>query len=139
MSRRTIGKSELQSLLREGWTGKQIAKYFGVSLRTVRRAIEEYDLKQRKQLDHKKWIPWKIRGEHRSSEYEYLRRLSTLAQGGDVSEKEKLTAINWARDAVRDGLDLWYDRESGFYWYYAESDSQWLLRDLLREVEKREN
>lgn len=136
MSRRAIGKSELQSLLREGWTGEQIAKHFGVSIRTIRRVIAEYDLKQRKQLDHKHWIPWKIHG-HRSSEYEYLRRLSTLAQGGNVPEREKITAINWARDAVRAGLDLWYDRESGFYWYYADSDNRWLLRDLLREVEKR--
>lgn len=115
--RRKIEPEEALKLKQQGKTYKEIAEIAGMSVSGVQQIFQAMG-RVEKQRNHKDALPWTIAREHvNSGVASYLRRLSTLAQGGDLAEGEKPnewvtnTVLSWANDILDRGMDVDYDRE----------------------------
>ncbi|MFE0151330.1 hypothetical protein ACFWY5_29575 [Nonomuraea sp. NPDC059007] len=107
-----VSRADLERLIAQGKTNKEMAEELGVGLRTIARTRVRYGLESKDTYDHSQFIPWRLTMEHsRSGPTLYLRLMSRAAQGGDVPAPSLNTAIRWATKLVNQGWDIDYDPE----------------------------
>ncbi|MEU5878193.1 hypothetical protein [Spirillospora sp. NPDC047279] len=127
-------------------TYAQIAEATGLTESGVAQAVRRYKLQRKPRLDHKWAVPWSVLRDHSGGKggkvYKYLRDLSVIAQGGDISDDGIATAIRWAQNLVDQDLDIDYDRDQppndesivgGFFTKPAD-ESDWHLKKVLNRA-----
>jgi hypothetical protein len=140
MVHRRIEPEDLRHMLQvRKMSRRQIAEETGLTVGGVAQAIRRYGL-ARPQANHKWAVPWEVEEGHNQSKVaKYLRDLSSLAQGKEISEYNARRAIKWAKELVEKGLDIDYDRNQppndenvsgGFYSRKADRDN-WHVQTVL--------
>jgi transcriptional regulator with XRE-family HTH domain len=128
-------------------TYPQIAEQTGLTVsainQSVRRLRKTGQLPPAKTTDHKWAAPWTVAREHNLSKaLRYLRDLSAIAQGKDIYEENRNTALRWAQGIVERGLDVDYDRDTppnelskqgGFFLKEADPEN-WHLKMVLTKA-----
>lgn len=115
MANQKMEPLELRRLVEGGMKYADIAARFGTSVGGVQQAVERLGL-QKKNMSHKKYLPWKIEKEHtHSGPHTNLRALSRIAQGAPVPIVRQNTALRWALKLSDENLDIDYSSEEGFY------------------------
>ncbi|WP_440066377.1 helix-turn-helix domain-containing protein [Streptosporangium sp. OZ121] len=112
-NRRKIDREQIRSLLEKGVKYDDIASMVGCSPRTVATAAKELNF-HRPRGDHKAALPWVLIGldHQRAAPAQNMRELSRIIQGDKtLNPHKRATAITWAQDLVRRGLDVAYDPE----------------------------
>lgn len=133
-----ISESELREYLELGFTIQEIADELGVSKRTVNNAKSRLGL-TKEYFDHSEFIPWSVSPEDkRSTEYQYLWRLSYTAQGGNLVPRFAKSAFTWAENAMREGRDIDYVEGKGFVWKSAGMNEITAIRRAYEAAKGRE-
>lgn len=152
MVHRAIEPEDLREMLRgnralgrKPMTHAEIAAQTGLTPSGVAQAVMKYGL-ARPRISHKWAIPWRVaKGPHYNGKIvKYLRDLSSIAQGKEIAQTNKVTAVRWAERLVNSGLDIDYDPEKppnaeskagGFYTKPApkklEQPEDWHLKYVL--------
>lgn len=107
-----ISDAQLARLIDEGRTYKEIADMYGLTPSWIYRQARQAGLVSRRQdrLSHKRALPWQVRRQHSAGRIaRYLRVLSSTAQGKETSEYDQRVALRWAKEMIRQGLDVDYD------------------------------
>lgn len=129
-----IDPDQLALMVEHGIPYREIAEYFGVTVSGVQQAVERLGL-QRPTLSHKKFLPWRVGNEHKhSGPATALRHLSMVAQGKPIPIVKLNSALRWANRLYRDGLDIDYDRNRGFY--ERTATNPWHIEMVLADVRK---
>lgn len=123
-------------------TYAEIAAETGLTVSGVQQAARKYGL-SKKTISHKWALPWRVGDEHHKTKVaKYLRDLSSVAQGKEISSENRNTAIAWARSLVERDLDIDYDREKppneenvagGFFTKPADPEN-WHVRMVLERA-----
>lgn len=133
MANRQIDMLQLRRMIEAGTPYREIAERFQVSVGGVQQAAERLGL-QKKNLRHDKFIPWTVIKDHnQTGPVTSLRSLSKVAQGQQVPLAKLNTALRWATRLHDDGLDIDYNKESGFFERPADKDS-WHIAMVLADV-----
>lgn len=142
-----VSKETLSRLIYdEGLTFAEAADRTKMSVIGVKQAAKRYGLVRTKYMDHSWALPWKVREAHSSSKpATYLRRLSRIAQGGEVAQHEASTVFRWANDLVSNRLDLDYNPEAppneesiqGGFFVKPADPSNWHLQRVLSRATAR--
>ncbi|QFG25458.1 hypothetical protein [Actinomadura sp. WMMB 499] len=146
MKHRRITQSELSELIDAGESYETIGQMYGLSASGVYQAAKDFGL-TRPQLSHKWALPWTLAPEHKAGKIaKYLRDLSSLAQGKQIRDTHKVTAIRWAEQLVAQNLDVAYRRDEppndesavgGFYTVPASRvDGKWHLKHVLDKAKR---
>lgn len=141
--RAAVGPEELEHMLKvEKLSHAEIAERTGLTASGVAQAVGRYGL-ARPRADHKWALPWPLKREHSQSKVaKYLRYLSKLAQGQQVSRYTARTAIKWASDLVKEGYDIGYRREehpndfspAGGFFLKKADPQDWHLKKVLEKA-----
>lgn len=132
-----ISESELRECLELGLTIQEIADELGVSKRTVNNAKSRLGL-TKDYFDHSELIPWSVSPkDKRSTEYQYLWRLSYAAQGGNLAPRFAKSAFTWAESAMREGRDIDYVEGEGFVWKSAGMKEMTTIRRAYEAAKRR--
>ncbi|MEU9871118.1 hypothetical protein AB0C87_25135 [Actinomadura sp. NPDC048021] len=136
----------MSDLIDAGESYETIGQMYGLSASGVFQAAKDFGL-TRPQLSHKWALPWTLAAEHKASKVaKYLRDLSSLAQGKEIRETNKVTAIRWAEGLVSKDLDIDYRRDEpsneespvgGFYSKPASKvPGKWHLKSVLDKAKR---
>jgi hypothetical protein len=116
--RRKIEPEEALKLKQAGKTYAEIAEIAGMSVSGVQQIFQAMG-RVEKLKSHKDALPWTLARKHAGvGVANYLRRLSTIAQGGTLAEGDKPnewainTVLTWANEILDQGLDVDYDRDA---------------------------
>jgi hypothetical protein len=131
-------KDQLEDLERQGVVNRQQqAHVLGMSWSAFKRRLQAAGLSGRRRVSLSRWIPWTVAIEHHDDPTgRKIRILAQAADGRDTRHRSRRGAtIVWAKMQVEAGMDVTYDRETG--WAIVEADpSDWYLRGLLRAAEE---
>ncbi|TDB90921.1 winged helix-turn-helix domain-containing protein [Actinomadura sp. KC216] len=122
----------------------EIASEVGVTISGVNQRVRQLrragKLPPVKYVDHKWAIPWTIATEHQKNRVAmYLRWLSRTAQGDEILQENRNTALRWAQTLVDENRDVDYDRDAppndlskqgGFFLREADPEN-WHLKMVL--------
>ncbi|WP_214411079.1 hypothetical protein [Sphaerisporangium fuscum] len=135
MANLKIEPLELRRMVEAGRPYREIAGHFDVSISGVQQAVERIGL-QKKSLSHKDFLPWTLAKQHRhSGPATNLRVLSNVAQGKAVLEVKLNTALRWAARLCREGLDIDYSSDTGFFERRAIGE-RWHIAMVLDTVDR---
>lgn len=122
----TPDKNEFERWLAEGLTHQQMADrvYERTGHRVTRAAISvalgNYGL-ARRNLSHKRWVPWRVKTDHQKSyAVKMLRLLGKRSYGIQMKLKEEKDLNSWLRRVKEAGLIVAYDRDSDQGLHYID-------------------
>lgn len=148
MSRpRRLEPEELRELIEAGVPRAAIAKHYGMTVAGVRYYIQRYKLEPKygHGYGRHKWaLPWNVAHAHsQQNAPRNLRILSRTALGEDVGSDDRNAALRWARNLIKNRLDIDYSPEEppneqasrgGFFTKPADP-KDWHLKKVLDRAE----